>query len=121
MNATTKYVSRLIGGQKQLNLNEDQSQELFDLMHDQNEISNLINSKALTVEYLAELQSYEKSLQDWFGQYEDKDTSSWREFAMGNRQRRPITYAYKRTPGSPQLKKKLAPFKFNIAKYKNHE
>ena len=119
INATTKYVSRLTGAQKQLNLNEDQSQELFDLTHDQSETSNLINSKALTKEYLAELQSYEKSLQDWFGQYEDKDISSWREFVTGNGQRRPITYAYKNTP---QLKEKLAPFKFNIDKYKkNHE
>ena len=120
MNATIKYVSRLIGAQKQLNLNEDQSQELFDLTHDQNETSNFINSKALTQEYLDELQSYEKSLQDWFGQYENKDISSWREIVMGNGQRRPITYAYKHTPGSPRLEEKLAPFKFNIAKYKNN-
>ena len=69
-------LSILTRAQKQLNLNEDQSQELFDLMHDQNETSNLINSKALTVEYLDELQSYEKLLQDWFRQYEDKDISS---------------------------------------------
>ena len=55
MNATTKHVSRLTGGQKQLNLKEDHSQELFDLIHDQNETSNLINSKALTQEYSAEL------------------------------------------------------------------
>ena len=77
MNATTKYVSRLTGAQKQLDLNEDHSLESYqvDLTHayDQNEASNLINSKALTQEYLDELQSYEKSLQDWFGQNEDKD------------------------------------------------
>ena len=58
---------------------------------------NLINSKALTQEYLDELQSYEKLLQDWFRQYEDKDISSWREFVMGNEQRRPITHAYEVT------------------------
>jgi arylsulfatase A-like enzyme len=66
MNATTKYISRLTRAHKHLNLHEDHSQELFDLTHDQNETSNLINSKAITQEYLAELQSYEKSLQDWF-------------------------------------------------------
>ena len=81
---------------------------------------SFINSKALTQEYLAELQSYEKSLQDWFGQYEDKDISSWREFVTGNGQRRPITYAYKNTPCSSQLKEKQTLFKFNIAKYKTN-
>jgi hypothetical protein len=119
MNATTKYVSRLTGAQKQHNLNKDHSLELFDLTRDQNETSNLIDSKVITQEYLAELQSYEKSLQDWFAQYEDKDISSWRRFVMGNGQRRPITYAYKRTPDLPQSDEKQAPFKFDsIAKYK---
>ena len=120
MNATTKYVSRLTGGQKQLNLKDkDHGQELFDLTHDQNETSNLIKSHALTQKYVAELQSYEKSLQDWFAQYEDKDISSWRELVMGNGQRRPITYAYNHTPGSPRKKE---PFKSSdITKYKNRE
>lgn len=125
INATTKYVSRLTGSQKQLNLKDDFSQklELFDLTHDQNETSNLIHSKGLTQEFMAELQSYEKSLQDWFAQYEDKDISSWRELVIGNGQRRPITYAYKHRPRSSPTGLKQAPFKSSstILKYKKLE
>ena len=88
VNATRKYVSRLTG-----------HIELYDLVNDQGETSNLLSSTSALV--FAEATSYEYLMRQWFSYYEDPHVSGWTQAVTGKGQERAIYYNSTGWPNTP--------------------
>ena len=99
INATMKYVTRLTG-----------QFELYDLMNDANETSNLILPFSASADkFSSDVTSMERALCQWFSFYEIPSASGWTLHVTGSGTRRAMYYNASGWPNTPAFLQ-LGPF-----------